>query len=183
MTRLLWTGTVFHTLSFGSSSFVEEEHQTWYFFVMTFHLVAMVMQVKGHVTTYWMKNHKNNKIFALAANSSNESVENYVKKVDFFEQEKTLNKNNGIESRPWGDVKGNRNKNFESQDEMYKSLHSCDKTVVQHSLFSLPWRYVLPWKQITGILAVMLLGQFLRAINQTGNKWLDTPDLADWLMM
>ena len=43
------TCTVLHTFSLLSSSFVEEEHQTWYFVTVTFNLVIMVTVITSSV--------------------------------------------------------------------------------------------------------------------------------------
>lgn len=183
LTRLLWTGTVFHTLSFGSSSFVEEEHQSWYFFVMTFHLVAMVMQVKGHVTIFWTKTNEINAKLATESNFYDADQENELRNGKMNNQFRAVNKNEMLESQCQQLFMSIRKKSTGNPDEIDKTSHSSAIALEQNSSLALPWRLLLPWKQIAGILTVMLLGRFLRTINQTGNKWLDTPDLADWLMM
>lgn len=38
---------LFHTISFGSSSFIEEEHQTWYYFGSTFLIILCVMEIRN----------------------------------------------------------------------------------------------------------------------------------------
>lgn len=48
--------TGFHTLSLASSSFVEEEHQTWYFITHTFLLAICVMSLKKRQNDQWLLN-------------------------------------------------------------------------------------------------------------------------------
>ncbi|XP_053394935.1 GPI ethanolamine phosphate transferase 2-like [Mercenaria mercenaria] len=182
LTRLLWIGTIFHTLSFGSSSFVEEEHQTWYFFVMTFNLVAMAVQVRGHVTSVWLNIFQKEKISGSGKASCDKLTEELTNG-DMYEQIGTLNKNGGKESRCRNFTNCKQKKSQVPSGDFDQTLHLSDNIISKHSIFSLPWRYLLPWKQIAGIFTAMLLGRCMRAINQTGNKWLDTPDLADWLML
>ena len=43
-------------------------------------------------------------------------------------------------------------------------------------------KITVPWEQIFPVIVVMCIGRFLRTVNQTGNKWLDIPDLGDWLV-
>ncbi|XP_060576891.1 GPI ethanolamine phosphate transferase 2-like isoform X3 [Ruditapes philippinarum] len=177
LSRLLWLGTLFHTLSFGSSSFVEEEHQTWYFLVMTFYLVAMTMEVKGYVTKVLQKE----KIYADNRTFSNISVD--LATGGFYEQNIVMNKN-GEKKYHFKHFSNSRRNNFQTiSDNFDQTLLCSDKAITTHSMISLHWRFLLPWKQIGGIFTVMLLGRCMRTINQTGNKWLNTPDLADWLML
>lgn len=176
VTRLLCVGTIVHTLSFGSSSFVEEEHQTWYFFVMTFNLVALATQIRGHLTLFRVKQYQKNKLDVTDSVLSPKHWEKDLRNGEIYEQFREQ-KNDRCESRC-----------RESDYHQIKSteiLDHCDsdQTNLNKSTPSLPWRYLLPWKQIAGIVTVMLLVRWLRAINQTGNKWLDTPDMGDWLMM
>lgn len=49
-------------------------------------------------------------------------------------------------------------------------------------LQTLPVSTWLPWKQSVALVTVMLLGRLMRTLNQTGNKWLDTPDFGDYLI-
>lgn len=38
---------MFHTISFGSSSFIEEEHQTWYYLGCSFLIILCVMEIRN----------------------------------------------------------------------------------------------------------------------------------------
>lgn len=38
---------LFHTISFGSSSFIEEEHQTWYYFGSTLLIILCVAEIRN----------------------------------------------------------------------------------------------------------------------------------------
>ena len=44
-TRMLYSGIVLHALSLLSSSFVEEEHQTFYFYIMTMEVIFVLLVV------------------------------------------------------------------------------------------------------------------------------------------
>ncbi|KAL4236584.1 hypothetical protein ACF0H5_004969 [Mactra antiquata] len=150
--QLLLLGTLFHTLSFGSSSFVEEEHQTWYFLCMTVYIVVMVTKVKDHVVvTFTVKSEKqnsNNKNHYIPAKQSNENNEIVHE-----------NKHNDIDS----DMHAlhTRNLNNKSLTDIFLQL---------------------PWKQICGMFSLMCIVRCMRCMNQTGNKWLDVPDIGDWLI-
>nr|CAD7430887.1 unnamed protein product [Timema monikensis] len=47
MKRFLLLGTVLHSVSLASSSFIEEEHQVWYFLFLTFSLVTLACLYKS----------------------------------------------------------------------------------------------------------------------------------------
>ena len=51
------TGTVIHAFSLSSSSFVEEEHQTWYFLTITAHLLLMLQILHNCLTLNSKHNH------------------------------------------------------------------------------------------------------------------------------
>lgn len=38
-----------------------------------------------------------------------------------------------------------------------------------------------PSGEFMSSIAILLILRFLRSLNQTGNKWLDRPDIGDWL--
>ena len=176
LSRVLWIGTLFHTFSFGSSSFVEEEHQTWYFLVMTFYTVAMVAEVKGYVTR------------TLQKDKISRDMGNFHKPWDklanggIYTQIVKLNKDGGHEPHVRQSTNNIQNNSRTSSNNVDQSLLCSDKVLPKQSIFSLSL-FWLPWKQIGGIFLVMLLGRCMRTINQTGNKWLNTPDIADWLML
>lgn len=48
--------TLFHTFSLASSSFVEEEHQTWYFIAHTFLFVICIISLKKRQNDQWFLN-------------------------------------------------------------------------------------------------------------------------------
>ncbi|XP_069681560.1 GPI ethanolamine phosphate transferase 2 isoform X2 [Periplaneta americana] len=48
-TVVLVSGTILHTISLSSSSFVEEEHQVWYFLWLTFVMVVVYQMCTAHV--------------------------------------------------------------------------------------------------------------------------------------
>lgn len=54
--RFLLLATFFHTFSLASSSFVEEEHQTWYFIAHTFLFIICIMSLKKRQNDQWLLN-------------------------------------------------------------------------------------------------------------------------------
>ncbi|KAG4074593.1 hypothetical protein HA402_004464 [Bradysia odoriphaga] len=54
--RFLLFATLVHTFSLASSSFVEEEHQTWYFITHTFLLIICMMSLKKRQNEQWLLN-------------------------------------------------------------------------------------------------------------------------------
>ncbi|XP_052774219.1 GPI ethanolamine phosphate transferase 2-like isoform X2 [Mya arenaria] len=173
--RLLLYGTLFHSLSFGSSSFVEEEHQTWYFLTMTFYLVALVTEVKGHIINVVGK--KTDILVEIAKyddarNSVNSDEANVL----------NVSNSNGLFNKK---TKTNcEQKVFDEQNHLSFEQTSMQKSPceIKNHRKQIPFYQLLPWKLIVGIATVMLLGRLLRILNQTGNKWLDVPDVGDWLL-
>lgn len=108
--------TLFHTFSLASSSFVEEEHQTWYFITHTFLFVMCIMSLRKRQNDQWFLN------------------------AELLKTE-------------------NRKKRFNA------------RSLFEQFYFEFNW-FIL--------LVLLLVG---RRLNQTGDKWLNLPDIGDFLMM
>lgn len=117
--KIIWFlvfAVVFHTFSLASSSFVEEEHQTWYYMTHSFLFVVCVMSLKKRQADQWFLN-----------------------------------------------------------DELMKN-DSRKKRISVWSLFD---EFFVEFNWLLMFLAI-LLG---RRLNQTGDKWLNLPDIGDFLVM
>lgn len=182
LTSCLWVGTVLHSLSFGSSSFVEEEHQSWYHLTMTLYLGLILRQFYSHLRAVVSKR-------TVGANDQSIYIQ---KKFD-----EVFEKADDVNTRLSGDChseKAAKLINKTKEDEYYEQLKTekaegvpntmemqVGRAREPHTLW-LPLKYWLPWKQCVALVTVMLLGRFMRTLNQTGNKWLDIPDLGDFLI-
>lgn len=110
----------FQAFSLASSSFVEEEHQTWYFLTITMLLALFVL----HLKRSWRHCSDVPPIFSGSSSSSSVAKENLVVRLSVW----------------------------------------CQNGTVQ-------------WVFLLGLHLLM------RRLNQTGDKWLNVPDLGDWLTM
>lgn len=54
---LFLLATILHASSLGSSSFIEEEHQTWYFYWATFIVFIFIYYIKKTFNYFYYKNH------------------------------------------------------------------------------------------------------------------------------
>jgi ethanolamine phosphate transferase 2 subunit G len=114
-------GTAFHTFSAASSSFIEEEHQTWYYLCNTVFVVLALMEVKQNFAGF-------ERIHAIFNVKAPPALRN-----------QTANKN---------------------AMEAFKTLHNL----------------VIKWAFFFGVHVA------LRRLNQTGDKFLNIPDMGDWLV-
>ncbi|KAK7508127.1 hypothetical protein BaRGS_00000366 [Batillaria attramentaria] len=150
-------GTILHTLSLVSSSFVEEEHQTWYFITSSIHTLllfrlpdsfagkfAASASGGGTATSGHMRSGD------VLGRMSGEREENYVQ----YTQLKEHSKHN-----PW------LKREMERKTTEGRSL---DKAFL---------------KTAVSLVVILCILRVLRRWNQTGNKWLDVPDVGDWLVM
>lgn len=118
--KFIWfitLATLGHTLSLASSSFVEEEHQTWYYMTHTFLFIIFMMSLKKRQDDQW-----------LLLNPETSKTEKRKKRIKV--------------------------KNF-----------------VEQFFVEMSWLVLF---------AILLFG---RRLNQTGDKWLNLPDIGDFLGM
>ncbi|KAH3721151.1 hypothetical protein DPMN_064067 [Dreissena polymorpha] len=181
----LFIGTFAHSLSFGASSFVEEEHQTWYHLTITFLLLSLVTKIQGHLkklfieegenksTRYHEQDHLN--CDGTEQKSATEQRTSSLQQINAYQ--------NGVTKREHMHRSSNEI-NFNEQNQDSKESNYMSKDQQNDILFprKRSWKHLLPWKPCVAIAIVILLGRLLRMVNQTGNKWLDTPDLGDWLL-
>ncbi|XP_060084233.1 GPI ethanolamine phosphate transferase 2-like [Ylistrum balloti] len=136
---VLTLGTIIHTLSLLSSSYVEEEHQTWYFYTVTIHLLILVLILCSHTSQGYFRQ------VCKSACNPKQTYNTY-----------------GTDYRESGQI--------EKQMELEKEeKHSNQVTG-------------FPGHPLMATIFVLFLCRVLRTWNQTGNKWLDRPDVGDWLL-
>ncbi|XP_069126866.1 GPI ethanolamine phosphate transferase 2-like [Argopecten irradians] len=140
----LTLGTICHTLSLLSSSFVEEEHQTWYFYTITVHLGLIVMVIQKYVSGIYTKTRCHSK----------------------FEQYGAYDQHDGRYNVTDEDMK---------QTVREIEQESEDRPSEKETGF--------PWHPVMAAMLILVLCRVLRTWNQTGNKWLDQPDVGDWLVI
>lgn len=104
----LFFGSVFHAISISSSSFIEEEHQTWYYLNNTVWLILYIIETR--------RSFNKKPVGKLATVTSNDSREIFI------------------------------------QNQVEWILLFCGHLIA-------------------------------RRLNQTGDKWLNIPDIGDWLQM
>ncbi|KAL9950488.1 hypothetical protein ACROYT_G042986 [Oculina patagonica] len=195
---LLVIGVLLHVLSLLSSSFVEEEHQTWYFFTSALFVVIFLEK------SALFKSHKDSGLHETIAmqeeTSENENSPKYI-------EEKSLDCSNEVRNTSFHKVRENFtrsgaiNLNVDkatasgtSNTILYKDLQRPVSTRAETENEN-PENSHLQWEAIqevtlkTGVvwhlLVVLLLlglGRLSRSWNQTGIKWADRPDIGDWLV-
>ena len=179
-------GTILHTVSLLSSSFVEEEHQTWYFFTLTLHFCVTWKILKSGVQ------HDGTKIesesydadcYSSMTNNLKEEIQTNLhqrftklkKKPQNIQNFKNDDISHLFQLQRTSLMKDNVNDtdfNKENDTDFNTEGFQGDKNV----------RYKFPWKCILASLGVLILSRIMRSLNQTGDKWLHIPDVGDWLV-
>ncbi|XP_059167213.1 GPI ethanolamine phosphate transferase 2-like isoform X2 [Physella acuta] len=171
-------GTVVHTMSLLSSSFIEEEHQTLYFLLTSVHVLLLVNQVFHFICHLEKKKNVNldeGKATIIDQDylkPTHKSISNF----NSFEYETALNAeaeniscdtvfkdNTHLKS-----IGGNHGNKF------VNSYLTEAKGIAEKSKISL---------FLCNVSVVLIILRILRRWNQTGNKWLDVPDFGDWFIL
>lgn len=192
---ILAVGVLLHVLSLLSSSFVEEEHQTWYFFTST--LFVMIFLEKSTLFRR-KKNHKNSEIPETVPRQiktskdkkskkcCNEKVfdhSNEVRNSNFY-NDHSYSKSSGI------NVDGVLSEGENTVEDLSEPVSAGEKTGYEKlGNFHLMWEAIHEMTLQNGfmshvfvVLVLLALGRLSRGWNQTGIKWADRPDIGDWLV-
>lgn len=157
----LWPGVVLHSVSLLSSSFVEEEHQTWYFLTVTVFLAFIgyfALHCLASLSHHWQEATGKNEddIFDHLQNPSyfaDRNVEELDPKEDYCSQ---------LTDKHHSDTD---EKLFESNDKNISSGVNCS--------------YL---RLLLSCLICAALCRVARSWNQTGDKWSHLSDFGDWLI-
>ena len=187
---ILVIGVLLHVLSLLSSSFVEEEHQTWYFFTSTLFVIIFLEKSlfrKG-------KNHKDSEIPGTVPRQTETSKD---KKSKICSGEKVFNHSNEVRnanfhndhscSKSTGiNVDGVLSKGEKAVKDLSQSVSAREKNGDEklgnfHSRREITLQNYFLWHLLV-VLVLLGLGRLSRGWNQTGIKWADRPDIGDWLV-
>ena len=160
-TMLLSAGCVLHTLSLLASSFVEEEHQTWYFFTVTVLLTLLLRSAVGLLQ-------KSSTSETTAPGSDDKTPEYPDKYTSKSTYDTALHSRSGKRSRHL----------YESQERF--SSHGTDYTEQKVSESDTTVSKSSPWTLLYGLLCLIIC-RVMRSWNSTGDKWSHLPDVGDWL--
>ena len=175
-----------HIVSLLSSSFVEEEHQTWYFYSTTIHVMVLVKLIYKQIM------HNTLVMGELSEQTSKQQS-------DEEETECTAQKCSQLEK----DTKDSIFTEFQKDQHAYKNLsysdsfyndeadyiHNDEADYIQKedTVTSDPSRSRITvkrslWVAIVFLCVVLALLRILRTWNQTGDKWRHLTDVGDWLV-
>ena len=172
----LITGVLLHVFSLLSSSFVEEEHQTWYFLTSTFFMIILFEKS----VSFCKKNTRVASDVTPEKTTQSESLDGENR--GRYRKEKPLNHSLthiGLSKDQviftdvnLGDLFSR--KEFVNAETIRRenSCYSREEAKAQYRDLS----YCLV------VFVLLGLGRLSRAWNQTGIKWADRPDIGDWLV-
>ena len=154
----LWffSSTILHTVSLLSSSFVEEEHQTWYFYTITTFVVLTLKSTKIYLNDY----QKGTKEDSRNVNSFDD-----------------MNTNSEVDDITASCYQRNMTARNITSNKIKMMSDSSDKP-------SLSIKNIKNDAAVGVGMCVMatILCRTLRTWNQTGDKWSHLPDVGDWLV-
>lgn len=134
---------------------MEEEHQTWYYYTVTINLGLIAYMVHLSYARYKMTPHVN------------------------------CDSTTGQYTTTVGDSHTPTSYGGDSHDsQAYRQKCSAEgeeKNVTRRRHFEVGERKFILLRPVMAAIVVVVLCRVLRMWNQTGNKWLDRPDVGDWL--
>ena len=174
----LITGVLLHTFSLLSSSFVEEEHQTWYFLTSTFFMIILCEK-----SVLFCKKNTRVSLELTAGNvTQSESLdgENFGR----YRKQKSLNHSESLTHTGLGTDRviftnlklGDlfSRKEFVNAETNRRENNCYSREAAKAQCRDLSYCLV--------VFVLLGLGRLSRAWNQTGIKWADRPDIGDWLV-
>ena len=198
--KLLIYGTVLHTVSMLSSSYIEEEHQTWYFLTQSLSLFLtsyfLTLHRKEHNCTLrdeLSENSENcdtlsrNDRISMSKKDSNPSCDSLYTEVIrmshkfeehssmVFETKETQSESFVYDEKITG--RGSKRRNVKSQN-VNRSFEGVGPENAMNSAQNKMDYFSCIWCGV----AMAVLSLFLRRWNQTGDKWAHLPDIGDWLV-
>lgn len=153
--------TVIHSLTLMASSFVEEEHQTWYLLVSTLPIFLGFHLIKVHL------NHKN------GGSSAPEEKMTRAKQYSCQEYEDTNINECYLQVR---DINHFHSEAF-SRSRTKQDVAEVRKTDLSENLLG---SHILSGFLSLG--ALLMTIRIARSWNRTGDKWAHLPDVGDWLV-
>ncbi|XP_019631399.1 PREDICTED: GPI ethanolamine phosphate transferase 2-like [Branchiostoma belcheri] len=157
-TMFLLMGVGLHTVSLGSSSLVEEEHQTWYFLQTTLFLLLMCSTLQALPSTTRLRH-------------SLEQDTDVDKESDIYKQRISL-----LEGEQKYDHRKEKTDKESSQAEE-KVQSECGLSTREDCV--LDQGFV---RKMVAVLALLVTSRLLRSWNQTGIVSADRPDIGDWFV-
>ncbi|XP_039252036.2 GPI ethanolamine phosphate transferase 2, catalytic subunit-like isoform X2 [Styela clava] len=155
-------GTIVHGMSLLSSSFLEEEHQTWYFLTTTFLAIlfcSVIMEIVGK--KLGMAETIQKGFFSRKKSSPTRKVRGKEESMELLHRAKS---DESVDST-WDFVELETNTEEEFTFDKTKKGPQNDSDI-----------------HIVGVLIASLIAhRVLRAWNRTGIQYVDLPDIGDWL--
>ncbi|CAH1242969.1 PIGG [Branchiostoma lanceolatum] len=162
-------GVMLHSVSLGSSSLVEEEHQTWYFLQTTlFFLFMMANPLQTHKRPITCDNTTTARSH-LDLVQDTDDTENDI----MYKQRRAFS--DGKQKDDGRNVKKTTEKKSSQLENNAPS--ECGSLTQQGYV-----RKSGCMRKMVAVLALLLTSRLLRSWNQTGIVWADQPDIGDWFV-
>ena len=194
VTKFLLAGSILHSVTYVSSSNIEEEHQTCYFLVTTFFCLNSVQSMLIFSQNYYIQKIKlATKSFKKLTSFLHETVRHEKTQTcacgEMTCEETKTQQNCGICENDSDAIRKRFNEILKDEsDTGFADDEDSDSETEQNSSArnneikgnAVP-KVDFPTGELLSSLTVLMIVRFLRSLNQTGNKWLDRPDVGDWL--
>ena len=150
---------------------MEEEHQIWYFFTTTLHIILAVKHTLDWLAHFWNNKEANQKPSkGENENITEKSITQSVEKIQIHDLHKKLyTRHTPNLSTPQTD-EDNASKQIERKGEDQTKMKEEDE------------KRTAAWQCMVSSIVVVLMCRTLRSWNRTGDKWSHLPDVGDWLI-